>query len=79
MKTVFGFDPAIVEVADNGEGISEEVRERIFTPSFTTKNSGMGLGLAMVKRMVEQAGGRVWFETSVGEGTSFFVALPLEA
>jgi len=69
-------DEAIVEVADNGDGISEEVRERIFTPSFTTKNSGMGLGLAMVKRMVEQAGGRVWFETHVDQGTSFFVSLP---
>ncbi len=68
---------ALVEVADNGEGIAEDVRERIFTPSFTTKNSGMGLGLAMVKRMVEQAGGRVWFETRINEGTSFFVALPL--
>ncbi|MBL7939703.1 MAG: GHKL domain-containing protein [Flavobacteriales bacterium] len=70
---------AIVEVADNGEGISEEVRERIFTPSFTTKNSGMGLGLAMVKRMVEQAGGRVWFDSIAGNGTTFHVALPLRA
>ncbi|MFN3875679.1 MAG: ATP-binding protein, partial [Flavobacteriales bacterium] len=50
---------AVIEVRDNGTGIPEEARERIFTPSFTTKSSGMGLGLAMVKRMVEQAGGRV--------------------
>jgi len=69
-------DEAIMEVRDNGEGISEEWRERIFTPNFTTKSSGMGLGLSMVQRMVEHAGGRVWFETTTGVGTSFFVALP---
>jgi signal transduction histidine kinase len=69
-------DEAVMEVRDNGEGISEEWRERIFTPNFTTKSSGMGLGLSMVQRMVEHAGGRVWFETEVGVGTSFFVALP---
>ena len=68
---------ARIEVRDNGTGIPEEARERIFTPSFTTKSSGMGLGLAMVKRMVEQAGGRVWFESEAGEGTRFLVELPL--
>lgn len=70
---------AIAEVHDNGGGIPAEVRDRIFTPSFTTKSSGMGLGLPMVKRMVENAGGRVWFTAVEGEGTSFFVALPLRA
>jgi two-component system, NtrC family, nitrogen regulation sensor histidine kinase NtrY len=68
---------AIAEVRDNGTGIPEEARERIFTPSFTTKSSGMGLGLALVKRMVEQADGTVWFTTQEHEGTSFFVRLPL--
>jgi len=68
---------ARIEVRDNGTGIPMESRERIFTPSFTTKSSGMGLGLAMVKRMVEQAGGRVWFESEEGAGTRFFVELPL--
>jgi nitrogen fixation/metabolism regulation signal transduction histidine kinase len=70
-------DRALVEVRDNGTGIPERVRDRIFEPSYTTKSSGMGLGLAMVKRMVEQAGGRVWFVTRADEGTSFFLALPL--
>jgi two-component system nitrogen regulation sensor histidine kinase NtrY len=68
---------ALMEVRDNGSGIPPEATPRIFTPNFTTKTSGMGLGLAMVKRMVENAGGRVWFETKEGTGTSFFVALPL--
>ncbi|MBP7514296.1 MAG: HAMP domain-containing protein [Flavobacteriales bacterium] len=70
-------DQAIVEVRDNGTGIPEEVRERIFEPSFTTKSGGMGLGLAMVKRMVEQAGGSVHFTTRMDEGSSFVVSLPL--
>ena len=71
---------AVVEVRDNGTGIDLADRERIFQPSFTTKNSGMGLGLAIVQRMVENAGGSVRFETSTtpgGTGTSFFVELPL--
>ena len=70
-------DEAIIEVRDNGSGIPEEVREKIFTPNFTTKSSGMGLGLALVKRMVEQAGGRVWFEMRMDVGTAFIVSLPL--
>ncbi len=70
-------DRAVLEVRDNGTGIAEEVRERIFTPSFTTKGSGMGLGLAMVKRMVEQAGGSVGFSTNVDEGTTFSITIPL--
>ena len=71
---------AVVEVRDNGTGIAEADQERIFQPSFTTKGSGMGLGLSIVQRMVENAGGRVWFETSTElgkSGTSFFVELPL--
>ncbi|HMQ75096.1 MAG TPA: ATP-binding protein [Flavobacteriales bacterium] len=70
-------DRAVLDVRDNGYGIAPEVRERIFTPSFTTKSSGMGLGLALVKRMVEQAGGRVWFESEEGKGTRFVVELPV--
>ncbi|MCW5899814.1 MAG: HAMP domain-containing histidine kinase [Flavobacteriales bacterium] len=72
-------DEAVAEVRDNGIGIREEDRERIFRPNFTTKSSGMGLGLAMVQRMVENAGGRVWFESCEGEGSTFFVALPLSS
>lgn len=70
---------AVVEVRDNGTGIAEADRGSIFQPNFTTKSSGMGLGLAMVQRMVENAGGRVWFTTEEGKGSSFFVALPLES
>ncbi|HEU4573802.1 MAG TPA: ATP-binding protein [Chitinophagaceae bacterium] len=67
----------IVSIRDNGEGIPEEMQAKIFIPNFTTKSSGTGLGLAMCKGIVEQAKGRIWFETKVGEGTVFYVELPL--
>ncbi|MEM9025108.1 MAG: ATP-binding protein, partial [Bacteroidota bacterium] len=70
-------DLATVEIKDNGTGIPPERIDRIFQPNFTTKTSGMGLGLSMVKNMVEEAGGRVWFQTEIDQGTSFFVTLPL--
>jgi signal transduction histidine kinase len=67
----------IITVTDNGEGIPEETRSKIFTPNFTTKTSGTGLGLAMCKSIIEQAKGSIWFETVEGRGTSFFVQLPI--
>ena len=66
-----------IRVRDNGQGIPEEMQSRIFIPNFTTKSSGTGLGLAMCKGIVEQAGGRIWFETEAGVGTSFYVELPV--
>jgi two-component system, NtrC family, nitrogen regulation sensor histidine kinase NtrY len=66
-----------ISVEDNGEGIPEEMRSKIFTPNFTTKTSGTGLGLAMTKSIVEQAKGNIWFETEEGKGTTFFVQLPV--
>ncbi|HEX6333655.1 MAG TPA: HAMP domain-containing sensor histidine kinase, partial [Flavisolibacter sp.] len=68
---------AIIMIQDNGEGIPEEMRSRIFTPNFTTKTSGTGLGLAMCKSIVEQSHGDIWFETETSKGTTFFVRLPL--
>jgi two-component system nitrogen regulation sensor histidine kinase NtrY len=68
---------AIIEVKDNGSGIPEEYRSRIFMPNFSTKVGGSGLGLAMAKRGVEHSGGNIWFETTTGQGTSFYVDLPL--
>ena len=67
----------IIKVSDNGEGISVQAQSKIFIPNFTTKSSGTGLGLAMSKTIVEQAKGKIWFETMVGEGTTFFVELPV--
>lgn len=67
----------VISIKDNGEGIAAEMQERIFVPNFTTKSSGTGLGLAMCKGIVEQAKGSIWFETKQGEGTTFFVQLPV--
>jgi len=67
----------LIQVRDNGEGIPEETKSKIFVPNFTTKTSGTGLGLAMCKSIVEQAGGDIWFETETGKGSTFFVQLPL--
>jgi two-component system, NtrC family, nitrogen regulation sensor histidine kinase NtrY len=66
----------VVHITDNGTGISEELKDKIFNPNFTTKNGGMGLGLALVKNIVESSKGKIWFETRLGEGTTFFVELP---
>ena len=70
-------DKLIVRIADNGCGIPDEIREKLFTPNFTTKSSGSGLGLAMVKNMVINAKGDITFESEVGKGTTFIITLPV--
>jgi signal transduction histidine kinase len=70
-------DKVIVAVSDNGTGIPDNLKKNLFTPNFTTKSSGMGLGLSIVKRYVENANGRVWFESEMDKGTLFFIELPL--
>lgn len=70
-------DDVLLSITDNGDGIPAEMQPKIFTPNFTTKTSGTGLGLAMCKGIVEQASGAIWFETKEGVGTTFFVRLPL--
>jgi signal transduction histidine kinase len=66
----------LLSIKDNGNGIPEHLREKIFEPNFTTKSSGTGLGLAFVKNSIENAGGKVWFETTINEGTTFYISLP---
>ena len=66
-----------INITDNGEGIPVDMQHKIFTPNFTTKSSGTGLGLAMCKSIVEQAHGHIWFETEQGKGTTFHVVLPV--
>ncbi len=64
-------------ITDTGTGIPASLIKNIFTPNFTTKTSGTGLGLAMCKGIVEQAKGKIWFETREGDGTTFYVELPV--
>jgi two-component system nitrogen regulation sensor histidine kinase NtrY len=68
---------ALIIIKDNGAGITADAAERIFQPYFTTKSSGTGLGLAMTRKIIEFWKGKIWFETIDGEGTSFFIRLPL--
>jgi two-component system nitrogen regulation sensor histidine kinase NtrY len=67
-----------VAVIDNGSGISEAQKELIFVPNFTTKTTGTGLGLAMVKNIIEQHEGSIWFESEPDKGTTFYIQLPLK-
>jgi len=70
-------DMAVVAVKDNGTGIPDDMKDKVFTPNFTTKSSGTGLGLAISANMIESFNGRIYFETKVGTGTEFFVEIPL--
>lgn len=70
----------LVSVKDTGKGIDESIRERVFEAFFTTKpiGEGSGLGLDIVKKIVDKHKGKIYFETEVGKGTTFFVELPLK-
>ncbi len=70
-------EKVLASIADNGTGIPHEIREKVFTPNFSTKNSGTGLGLAICKSIIEGFSGRIWFQTETDKGTTFFVELPL--
>lgn len=71
-------DRALVEVEDNGVGIDPEQHEKIFEPNFTTKSSGMGLGLAMVRNIIKAMKGDIGLRSVVGKGTVFFFTIPLQ-
>ncbi len=66
----------VLEVGDTGKGIPQEDRDKIFEPYFSTKKSGMGLGLAVVKRIVEEHGWQIDFESEVNGGSRFFIKIP---
>jgi two-component system nitrogen regulation sensor histidine kinase NtrY len=65
-----------IEVSDNGKGIADDVKDLIFEPKFTTKSSGMGLGLPMIKNIIEAYDGAISFTSEEGMGTVFTVILP---
>ena len=68
---------ARITFEDNGAGIPDEIKEKIFIPKFSTKEEGSGIGLAIAKRGVEHAGGSIWFESTLGKGTTFYLEFPL--
>jgi signal transduction histidine kinase len=70
---------AVLEVEDNGKGISPDVQKRLFDPFYTTKAAGTGLGLSIAARIIEQHGGALRYKTEIGRGTTFGIVLPLKS
>jgi len=70
-------EKAVIQVTDNGSGIPEEMKGKIFQPKFTTKDSGSGLGLAIAANMVESMNGKIYFESVPEESTSFYIELDI--
>lgn len=68
-------DRFLIKISDNGCGIGEEEKKKIFTPNFTTKSSGMGVGLSIVYDILEMLGGEISFESELGKGTTFFIEI----
>jgi len=66
-----------LSVRDSGKGISRQDSQNIFTPYYTTKETGTGLGLPIVERIINDHGGTIWFNTAEGVGTTFFIDLPV--
>ena len=81
VKTVLSDQTLTITIADNGEGMSEEVKQRLFENFFTTKpiGQGTGLGMAITRNIVEEKhGGKLTFESKLGEGTSFTMTIPVK-
>jgi nitrogen fixation/metabolism regulation signal transduction histidine kinase len=70
-------DRVVLHVKDNGKGIEDSLKDKIFSPNFSTKNSGMGLGLAITKKIIEQFQGTISFDSTVNVGTTFTLQFPL--
>ncbi|MEY3420605.1 MAG: hypothetical protein RIR48_890 [Bacteroidota bacterium] len=68
---------AVIRISDNGTGIPDHMKDKVFTPNFTTKSSGTGLGLAISANMIDSFNGKIYFETVPGKGTDFYVAIPM--
>jgi len=77
IRTYLYRDHAYVEVIDNGSGIQDELKTRIFIPNFSTKSTGTGLGLAICKKVVEAHKGQIEFASTQGMGTTFTIRFPL--
>jgi signal transduction histidine kinase len=66
----------MLTIADNGIGMDSEERARIFSPYFTTKKSGTGLGLYIAQKIIKDHGGRIQIESQKGKGTAFTITFP---
>jgi two-component system, LuxR family, sensor kinase FixL len=77
IRTRMGTMEAEVEVVDSGPGVAQERMDRLFEPFYTTKDTGMGMGLPISQTIVEDHGGRIWADSTPGAGTRFHVVLPI--
>ena len=77
VRLVKKFDKCELSISDNGQGVPDEVKDKIFLKYFSTKSEGSGIGLALAKKGIENAGGNIWFESKKNEGTTFFISMPL--
>jgi CheY-like chemotaxis protein len=69
-------DHVVLIVSDSGHGMPTDVQQRIYDPFYTTKDTGTGLGLAVVRGIIEQTGGQIWLYSEVGQGTTFKIFFP---
>jgi two-component system, NtrC family, nitrogen regulation sensor histidine kinase NtrY len=69
---------AVVRISDNGSGIPKDIQDKIFTPNFTTKAYGSGIGLLITKNIIQSVNGKIYFETVENEGTDFFIELEIQ-
>lgn len=67
----------IISIKDDGTGIPMDIQEKMFGPNFTTKSSGMGLGLAIIKNILDNNNGKISFDTKINEGTTFYIKFPI--
>ena len=67
----------VLAVKDNGRGVPDDLKDKIFLNYFSTKSTGSGIGLALAKKGIENAGGNIWLESKEEEGTTFFISMPL--
>jgi signal transduction histidine kinase len=72
-----GDNRVTISFNDNGSGIPESLKDKIFLPHFSTKQTGSGLGLAIAKQGIEQMGGAINFESKLGEGSTFWIEFPV--
>ena len=79
VKTQLEADDVVIQISDTGCGMSEEVRQKIFTPYFTTKETGTGLGMAITAQIIEEHGGEISIESEEGVGTTVTVKLKAAA
>ena len=76
ITTAYSKDNLIVSIKDTGEGIDEEIKDKLFSAGTTTKKTGTGLGLAISKKIIEKHNGQITFETQKGLGTEFKITIP---